>query len=223
MRLSIIIPTLKEEANLEATLDALRACSNGDDDHLEIVIADAGSEDGTLAIAEKFDCIILNDLERSRAKQLNAAAEIATGETLLFLHADTIVEKEGIANLLRTMETQSTVIRGGFYRNFNSPSLLLKITCWIAGLRGRFWRIFLGDQGIFVRKNIFEELGRFDETLPYGEDLDFSIRMRRAGKTKIIGPAVISSARRFEKHGPARQTWIDWKLAIHLTKGKADC
>ena len=68
MRLSIIIPTLKEEANLEATLNALRACSNGDDDHLEIVIADAGSEDGTLAIAEKFDCIILNDLERSRSK-----------------------------------------------------------------------------------------------------------------------------------------------------------
>jgi len=71
-----------------------------------------------------------------------------------------------------------------------------------------------------VRRTDFERLGRFNENLPYGEDLDFSMRMRRAGKTKIIGPAVLSSARRFDKNGPARQTWIDLKLAIKLARIK---
>lgn len=215
MRLTIIIPTLNEEENLGATLEAIAACS----DELEVIVADAGSDDATATIAQKFDCRVLGDLEKSRAKQLNVAAKNATGEVLLFLHADTLIGSDNITNLLQAMENHPEVIGGGFYRKFDSPSLLLRLTSWIAGLRGKYWRIFLGDQGIFVRKDEFERLGRFDETLPYGEDLDFSIRMRRAGKTKIIGPPVISSARRFEKKGPLRQTWTDMRLAIQMTKG----
>ncbi len=222
MRLTIIIPTLNEEVNLGATLEALAACSGEKNGGIEVIIADAGSSDATTAIAGKFACRVLANLDRGRAKQLNTAAKTATGDALLFLHADTIIGRENIANLLLTLEKHAEIIGGGFYRNFDSTSLLLRFTCWIAGLRGKYWRIFLGDQGIFVRKEKFEQLGRFDETLPYGEDLDFSVRMRKAGKTKIIGPPIISSARRFKKNGPLRQTWIDLKLAIRLTKGEGE-
>jgi len=220
MQLTVIIPTLNEEENLEATLESLAACLNENSDRLEVIIADAGSNDATVTIAEKFECAVLTNLEKGRARQLNAASEIAKGDLLLFLHADTVVKKENIANLFRTMEENPKIVGGGFYRSFDSLSRLLKFTCWIAGLRGQFWRIFLGDQGMFVRRTDFERLGRFNENLPYGEDLDFSMRMRRAGKTKIIGPAVLSSARRFDKNGPARQTWIDLKLAIKLARIK---
>ncbi len=219
MRLTIIIPTLNEEENLGATLEALAACSDELEDKIEIIVADAGSSDATTAIAEKFDCCVLANLDKGRAKQLNEAAKIASGEVLLFLHADTVVGRKNVVNLLLALEEHPDVIGGGFYRNFDSTSLWLRFTCWIAGLRGKYWHLFLGDQGIFVRKRKFEQLGQFDETLPYGEDLDFSIRMRRAGKTRIIGPPVISSARRFKKRGPLRQTWTDMKLAIRLMKG----
>ena len=217
MLLSVIIPTLDEEKNLEATLDSLLRCSADENGEMEIIIADGESRDSTIAIAEKFSGVtVLTNLEPGRAKQLNSAAKTARGELLLFLHADTIVTKEAMSNLLRTMKDNPDLIGGGFYRYFDSRSLLLKTTCWMAGLRSRFWHIFLGDQAIFVRKPVFEQLSRFNENLPYGEDLDFSIRMRKAGKTTVIGPAVLSSARRFDKNGPARQTWIDCKLAIGL-------
>ena len=213
MRLSVIIPTLNEEENIEAILHALGDCLRESD---EVVIADAGSNDATVSIAEVFDCIVLSELQKGRARQLNAAAKIARGDVLLFLHADTILKKESVNNLASVLERHPKVIGGGFYREFDSLSLVLKFTCWVAGLRGKFWRVFLGDQAMFIRKAAFEKLGRFDETLPYGEDLDLSIRMRRDGKTRIVGPSVISSARRFDREGPARQTWIDLKLALQL-------
>ena len=221
MRLTVIIPTVNEEENLEATLHALGPCLAREDGAAGIIVADAGSNDATAAIAKKWGCTVLTDLEKGRAGQLNAAAEIATGDLLLFLHADTIISRESIVNLRETMETLSQIIGGGFYRKFDSPSLLLRFTCWLAGLRGRHWRIFLGDQAMFVRKAEFQRLGGFNESLVYGEDLDFSLRMRKRGKTAIIGPPVLSSARRFEKKGPARQTWIDLRLAIRLTRDAA--
>ena len=210
----VIIPTLNEEEHIRATLQKLGESSGVVN---SIIIADAGSEDATVEIAEKFGCEVLRDLPRCRARQLNAAANHTNEDVLVFLHADTLIEPATLTTLRRELENNPDLIGGGFHRRFDSASLFLRVTCWLAGWRGRLWGIFFGDQGMFVRREIIKKLGGFDESLPVGEDLDFSLRLRKqAGKTKIIGPPVLSSARRFERIGPLRQTCADFRTAIRL-------
>ncbi len=214
MGISVLIPTLNEEENLPSTIALLHESEFVS----EIIVGDADSDDETVRIAKDLGCRVLENLPRSRAVQLNRCAEIATGEVLLFLHADTRVSNLALANLQSKLEQESAIVGGGFLRSFDSPSLLLKFTCWLAGWRGRWWGIFYGDQGIFIRKQAFEDLAGFDESVSLGEDLELSLRMRDHGKTAAVGPAVLSSARRFEKEGAFRRCVADWKLARQLRR-----
>lgn len=211
--LSVIIPTRNEAENLPRTLGSLSGVG------AEIIVADAGSEDETVEIARGFECRILENLSPHRAHQLNEAAKKARGDIFLFLHADTALEtSRTLRNIMARMERDPALVGGGLFRKFRSDSLWLRFTCWLAGLRGRWFGIFLGDQGIFVRREIYERMGGFSELVGPGEDLDYSLRLRKKGRTAIVGPAVISSARRFEARGPFRQSLADLFLAIQLTK-----
>ncbi len=212
-QISAIIPTLNEADRIAAAVSALQGA-----DVSEILVIDAQSNDDTARVAEELGCLTFQSPNRSRARQLNIGADKSSGEVLLFLHADTIVSKASIDRLRSVMDSHPEILGGGFTRLFDSPSVFLKVTCFFAAIRSKMFGLFLGDQAMFVRKEQFMKLGGFDESLAKGEDLNFSARLRTSGKTTTLSPAVLSSARRFEKHGPLIQTWKDSCAATRILR-----
>ena len=189
----------------------LRAMSF-DGHSVERIVVDGGSEDSTTAIAKNEGCRIIKSDRAHRAHQLNLGASAAKANLFLFLHADTKLPEKGVDQIQNSMANPK-IAGGGFERSFDTPSAILKFTCGLAAWRCRRWGIFLGDQGIFVRRDCFEALNGFDEDRRIAEDLDFSLRLRKQGEVVALPGPAISSARRFEKKGPLRQSLIDFWLA----------
>jgi rSAM/selenodomain-associated transferase 2 len=186
---------------------------------VERIVVDGGSEDATTAIAEREGCRIIRSDRAHRAHQLNLGASAARANVFLFLHADTRLPEKGVRQILDSMANPK-IAGGGFERSFDTPSAILKFTCRLAAWRSRRWGIFLGDQGIFVRRRFFEVLGGFDEDRSIAEDLDFSLRLKKQGEVIALPGPAISSARRFENKGPLRQSLIDFWLAAKFLAGR---
>jgi len=213
--ISVIIPTLNEGDHLG---QALKLLAENAALH-EVIVSDGGSRDDTLKIATDHGANAVASPQKGRAVQMNHGAGIATGETFLFLHADTRMRSSGLSEIEIALKNL-TVVGGAFARAFDSESLFLKFTCSIARWRSQTFGWFFGDQAIFVRRTIFQELRGFRE-LPLCEDLDFSRRMGRAGKVVTITPAIVSSARRFEKRGPFVTTCHDcWLTCRYLASSR---
>ena len=210
MQISVLIPTWNEAPHLPRTVAAVRA---NPESH-EILVIDGGSEDGTAGLADQLGCRVLAAGGRQRARQLNLGAASSSGECLLFLHADTLLPPTAFASI-RSALARPGVVGGCFARRFESSSRFLWFTAGFADLRARRgW--FLGDQAMFVRRDVFDHLGGFKES-PLFEDLDFSRRLRRAGSTVCLRPPVRSSARRFVPLGPVRTTLVDvWLTLLFL-------
>jgi GT2 family glycosyltransferase len=150
---------------------------------------------------------------------MNLGAQRATGGALLFLHADTLLPRSALEQITTTL-TQQEVVGGAFSRRYDSPSVVLQLTCLLADWRCRWFGWFLGDQAIFVRRSTFEALGGYREW-PQFEDLDFSRRLARAGRVVTLTPPLASSARRFARRGALRQTALDLLLTFrYLTMHK---
>ena len=211
--ISVIIPTLNEAEHLPVALEKIRANSAAH----EIIVADGGSGDATLQIAAGARAKVICSDKPGRSLQMNAGAKAANGEIFLFLHADTQLHDFNLEQIAGALKNER-VCGGGFARRFDSDSLFLRATCSLATWRSRHFGLFLGDQGIFVRREIFERLGGFKEMTAF-EDVDFSRRLARSGKTVMLQPAVISSARRFEKRGPFLTTCRDLWLAVKYATG----
>jgi rSAM/selenodomain-associated transferase 2 len=209
-QISVIIPVANEAEGLPQCL----ARVNGEPN--EIIVVDAGSDDGTWSVAKARDCRLLSHPHPHRAQQMNVGAAQARGRILLFLHADTWLPPTALSKIIEAID-QRHAVGGGFARRYRSPSLTLALTSRLAGLRNRCWSWHLGDQAIFVRRDIFEQLHGYRD-IPIFEDLDFSRRLRSLGKTVTLTPPVYSSARRFAKKGPLRTTWNDllltWKYLL---------
>jgi len=206
--ISVIIPAFNEAAELPATLAALCA----QEALLEVIVVDAGSADATAMVAHDAGARVISSARRQRAAQMNLGAAAARGDALLFLHADTRLAP----GALRAMEAalrQEDVAGGGFARRYDSPSLFLRVTCALAEVRTRLCGWFLGDQAIFVRRNAFTALGGF-RAWDVFEDLDFSRRLARTGRTVTLRPPVVSAARRFTPSGAVRTTWRDVALTL---------
>jgi len=213
VKISVIIPTLNEAEHLAEVLEALAVESKGPH---EVIVVDGGSDDGTESIAGEGGARIIACSTAGRACQMNCGAAEAQGEVLFFLHGDTLVPEDAL-NLIDEALANSEVVGGGFIRRFDSDSWWLNLTCRLADWRSERWGIFLGDHGMFVRSEDFEELGGFDENLLRCEDLDFSLNMREQGKVVALRPAVVSSARRFDELGPFRTTLRDaWWTVKYL-------
>lgn len=220
-KISIIIPVANEAAALPECLAHIGTTAS------EVILVDGGSADASREIAEAWGARVLALPAPDRARQMNHGAGNARGRILLFLHADTWLPANAPAKISHAIERGA--LGGGFARRYRSPSPTLALTCRFAALRNRLFGWHLGDQAIFVRRDIFEKLGGYRD-LPIFEDLDFSRRLRRLGRTVTLTPAVFSSARRFAALGPLRTTWNDLLLTRRYLLGvdpnhlrKADC
>ena len=206
MNLSVIIPTLNEAGTLPHLLALLREGGVS-----EIFVVDGGSHDGTPDIARKFGVTCLPS-PRGRAAQMNRGAAAARGDWLWFLHADTILPLDWQEQLRRVMEDPA-IVGGGFQSVIDAPGAGYRFLDAWGWLRTRVQRSFYGDQGIFVRRDLFEHLGGFAE-IPACEDTEFSRRMWRAGRVAILPGPLRTSARRWQRNGWWRTVAEHTTLAI---------
>ena len=192
-RISVIVPTLNEQACLAATLDTL-ALAPGD----ELIIIDAGSTDGTPDIARRFTSRFCQG-PRGRARQMNHGARYAQGDILLFLHADTLLPADGLEAVRQALQQPGTV--GGAFRLSITPATpALRLVAWGTNLRSRFGGLPYGDQALFVWRRVFEELGGYDD-VPFMEDIRLVQALRRRGRLTILPQAVATSGRRWQRDG----------------------
>lgn len=211
MSVSIVIPTLNEEALVEGQV---RRCLLLNP-RPEVIVADGESRDATLSMARAAGALTMACAGRGRALQMNAGAAAASGDVLLFLHADLILPQAAYSAMLEALR-DPRVTGGAFRRRFDSPSLLLRLGCRLADLRGTALGIFLGDQAQFVRKEVFQRLGGYPEMLLF-EDLAFSSILSRHGATCLVREKVIASSRRFCREGSLRRLSLNvWLTLLYL-------
>jgi rSAM/selenodomain-associated transferase 2 len=201
---SVIVPTLNEESVLGATLRQARQPGV-----YEIIVVDGGSTDATRAIAADFADRVLS-APQGRAAQMNAGAAHASSDILLFLHADTLVP-EHFAQAVIDACTRPGVVGGRFDVDLQPSSPLLWLTGELMNRRSRLTGTATGDQAIFIRREVFEQLGGYAD-IPLMEDIDLSRRMKRAGQIACLHERVITSARRWQKNGVVRTILTMWML-----------
>ncbi len=202
--ISVIIPTLNEAKVLPGTLRELE-----DVPCVEVIVADGGSTDGTPAIARAHRATVIS-CPPGKAGQMNRGAEIAKGKVLLFLHADTILP-EGFVRMIQRALSKGGVAGGAFELSIDSPSRWLRVIERLASFRSRCLQTPYGDQGIFVRAEVFREMGGFKE-LPIMEDFEFVRQLSRRGRLAILPASVTTSARRWRARGILRTTFINQAL-----------
>jgi rSAM/selenodomain-associated transferase 2 len=206
MILSIIVPVLNEEAALAATLAAARAGLGPAD---EILVVDGGSEDRTVEVARRAGAQVLEG-ERGRGRQMNAGASHASGDVLLFLHADTHLPTRFRAEIEFAFSRPS-VGWGRFDLEFDEGGPLLRLIAWLISRRSRLFRSATGDQAIFVRRSDFEALGGYREGHLF-EDVDLVRRLRERGAMAIPAAPVVTSSRRWRSEGVLTTTVRMWSL-----------
>ncbi len=207
---SIVIPTLNEAAHLGATLRRIEAQSRP----FEVLVVDGHSTDDTVQHAEAAGATVLHT-DRGRARQLNRGAEAASGDILLFLHADTLLPRNGLS-LIREALSPSSATAGTFQLAFDRPSPLLRLYAWCT--RWPWIRLCFGDRGLFVERSAFEGVGGYPEW-PLFEDLELAARLQADGGFRFLSAAVTTSARRFERCGTLRQQAHNLYLWLHYMAG----
>ncbi|WP_170172744.1 TIGR04283 family arsenosugar biosynthesis glycosyltransferase [Hymenobacter rigui] len=190
LSISIILPTYNEAEGLPALLAYLQAES---DTGVEILVADAGSPDGTAVVAQAGGARVVLCPQRGRAGQLNAGAAAATGRILYFLHADTYPPR-GFPALIRAA-VAAGVGSGCFRLRFNQPHWFLRLSAWFTRFDVNALRF--GDQSLFVQRTVFEQAGGFRPDLQLMEDQEIVHRLRRYGRFRVLPQSVTTSARKY--------------------------
>jgi len=206
-RISIVVPVRNEARSIAATLEPLR-----EPQVLEVIVVDGSSEDETREIAAPLaDRVLAGPV--GRGPQMNAGAAIAQGEILFFLHGDTIVP-EGFAAAI--VAACRNAIGGRFDVVLDAPGVAFRVIETAINLRSRWSGVFTGDQGLFIRRDVFESLGGFPDR-PLLEDLGLSRAMRRRGPVAALRQRVRTSARRWQRHGIVRTVALMWWIrALHF-------
>lgn len=202
---SVVIPVLNEAERLPMLLDELQGIGTK-----EVIVVDGGSEDGSADLAEGRAKVVRSG--PGRARQMNAGAAVATGDVLLFLHADTFLP-EGALELIDKGMADPSVVGGRFRIELDNPLFIYRMIGRMINLREAIFGGFTGDQAIFVKRDVFEALGGYRD-LPLMEDLDLARRLKRAGKTVRLRAKVVTSARRWEKEGIAKTIVLMWFLRL---------
>ena len=166
----------------------------------EIIISDGGSRDGTLQKAFHMAKTLTADM--GRARQMNAGAELATGNIFWFLHADCRPSEKSGDLILKSL-SNNEIVGGGFRWALTGSKWYYSIITSLAHIKNKLRNNLFGDMGIFVKREVFEELNGFAD-IPFMEDVEFTARLKRAGKIKILDEKLYSSDRRLLKRGPIR-------------------
>lgn len=195
---TVIIPTLDEAATLDRTLQRVLGA-----DSVEIIVADGGSRDATRDIATRAGATVLVN-GGGRAAQQNQAAAVARGRYLLFLHADTL-PPDRYADLIRRALDHPATVAGAFRFRLDGSGVVMRLAEPGANLRSTLFQWPYGDQGLFLEKRVFDELGGF-APLPIMEDYELVGRLRRRGAVVTLREAAITSARRWRQRGILRTT-----------------
>ena len=193
MKISVIVPTLNEALALEESLTAVSLLNPH-----EIIVADGGSTDLTVPIAGRLAIRVVTS-EVGRARQMNAGAKEATGDLLLFLHADSRLSPESFSKMTEKMLSGEPA-GGAFSLAIESEKISLKLISTLASWRSKYLNLVYGDQAIFVRADMFRELGGF-APLPICEDLEFFRRLSRQGEVILLKEKAHTSARRWTTEG----------------------
>ena len=202
--LSIIMPVLDEGGHMGTALAALAPLrAQG----AEVIVVDGGSRDGTAALcAGRAD--VLMTAPRGRAMQMNAGASAASGGMLLFLHADTTLPGNALALVMQCTERW-----GRFDVAIAGRSSLLPVVAALMNCRSRLTGIATGDQAIFVRRDLFEEIGGFPEQ-PLMEDIELCKRLRRRTPPACLRAKALTSGRRWDSRGAWRTIVLMWRLRL---------
>jgi rSAM/selenodomain-associated transferase 2 len=193
----VIIPVLHEEETIRQTIESLFAQNKSDS--VEVIVVDGDAAGSTLSAIED-DGLTKITSSLGRARQMNAGASAANGDVLLFLHADTVLPDNAFVEINRILKNEK-VVAGAFDLSIDSQRRIYRLMAWAGSRRSRITRIPYGDQAIFIRRCIFEEIGGFKE-IPIMEDVKLmQIIKQRGEKICISRKKVMTSSRRWEKEG----------------------
>ena len=211
MRLSVIIPVLNEAANVGRAIASAWTAGA-----YEVIVVDGGSEDETALLAAGMKCHLLHSA-RGRAEQQNAGARAASGDVLLFLHADNWLAA-GVSEQIDAALASPARVCGALRQKIEADGAAYRLLEWGNNLRVRLLGMPYGDQAIFVRRSTFENLGGFPD-VPLMEDVLLMQRLRPKSWPVRIPGTVHISPRRWKKNGIVRQTLRNWWLLARFTCG----
>jgi len=209
--ISIVIPVLNESASIQALVRHLRALPGGNG--AEVIVVDGDPAGSTLAALDDGPVVQLT-APRGRGLQMNAGAAVARGEVLLFLHADCRLPDTALDDI-RTLLSRPGVAAGAFRLSFDNPGMVYRAMSWVVSVKTRLGRSPYGDQGIFLRKAYFDEIGGF-APVRIMEDVELTRRIRRRGDRLVLSEStIVTSARRMESEGLARRVAKNgWMLTL---------
>jgi len=220
--ISIIIPVYNEEKNIEQTISNVFSALSTPDNLSEIILVDGHRENTTIQ-TKAFEKLSLAHPQlaalsspKGRANQMNAGAQLAKGDILLFLHADSHLPFEWDSEVLSLLNPKCR--SGAFSLKIDSSHPFLKWVSFSTTLRSRIHSIPYGDQGIFVDRNLFFEIGMFGE-MPLMEDIDLMKKLRKKTKVRISKLKILTSSRRWKKEGYILCTLRNRALSALFTFG----
>ena len=207
-RISVVIPALNEAGNITRTLESLQAMRQRGH---EVIVVDGGSDDETMAVSQPLADQVVQ-APRGRANQMRAGAAVASGSVIWFLHADTVSLES--ADLLILDELVQVDSRWGFFEVlFPGDSLTLKVVALFMNLRARITGIATGDQGIFITCVLYEKAGGIP-AIPLMEDIALSRALKRYHRPAVIRKKLVTSPRRWKKHGITKTILMMWGLRL---------
>ena len=209
MELSVIIPTLNEAETLAATLEAVPPGA-------ELIVSDGGSADDSVSIAERHGARVVTG-ERGRALQMNRGAQAAAGDVLLFVHADCVLGPDTRDEVVHALEDSQTV-GGAFTLRIRDASWGLKLIALTSNFRARHLGTPYGDQGLFVRKSAFDQVGGYPE-LPFMEDVALVRELGKMGKLVQLNAPITTGRRHWQKLGLLATTLLNWSMVSLYTIG----
>ncbi len=217
MEFSVIVPVYRERERVNALLDHLEALARRDNADLEVLVPDGADPPDTIEAISRPGVVRLA-APPGRGSQMNAAAAVASGDILLFLHADTLLPERAFS-LVRGLLENPVLAGGAFDLVLDDPGPVFRLIGSCASLRSRVTRVPYGDQAIFVRSPVFRSIGGFRD-IPLFEDVDLMMRIKRA-KLPIgfLDSPVTTSARRWKKEGITRTTLRNWSLCAAYLAG----
>jgi len=213
--ISIILPVLNEAERINEILFHLRAQDR--DGMSEVIVVDGDPEGSTIDAIWEGEAIRATS-EKGRARQMNYGASCASGDVLLFLHADTLLPDTALFRIMNVMEDPG-VVAGAFDLGIHTKKAIFRITEQYVALRTRLTRVPFGDQAVFIRREYFENIGGYRD-IPIMEDVELMARIKKRGDRIVIIPdKVMTSARRWEKEGILYCTFRNWMLQVMYVLG----